>query len=175
MRCLFCVFRNKKNSVKCNFCDYYLEKNREMKSGLAYLENGFNRVFLECDAIEEKVGVITGFVFKRHKYSVDELLESGHMEKIDAFCAKIKDDVDRWEAAGKLSLRLKLLYNEKALEVRGRVDRLNYMVRERQPTFWERIAVFFQHIYHAVVRRLPLFVQGLLTNRKKKAINQVAA
>jgi hypothetical protein len=45
------------------------------------------------------------------------------------------------------------------------------MVQERQPTLWERIGGFLQRLYRLVLERLPLFVRGFLTFRKKKYIN----
>jgi hypothetical protein len=175
MRCLFCFFRSKRNSVKCQFCERYFEKSQDMQDGLAYLENGFDRVSHECDLIEEKTSIVVGFIFKRHKYSAEDLLQSEHMEKINSFASKIKADIDAWEAAGKLPFRVKMLYNEKVQEVRDRVAELNRMAKERRPTFWESIGGFFQRLYQLVIARLPMFVQGLITFKKRKAIEQQAA
>jgi len=175
MNCLFCIFRNKKKSLKCQFCDRFLEKSKELRDGLEYLERGFGRIFRECDFIEEKVNVIVGIIFRRHKYSAEDLLDSNHMEKIKSFCGKIKDDIDRWEAIGQLSLRVKMLYNDKAEEVRERVNEINVIVQERKPTFWERVGSFFAQLYQAVVEQLPLFARGFLIFRKAKLVgNKVA-
>jgi hypothetical protein len=146
-----------------------------MQDGLEYLENGFDRIFYECNIIEEKTNAVIGFLFlKRHKYSAEDLLQSDHMEKIKSFCGKIKADIDAWEAAGKLPLRIKMIYNEKVQEVRDRVEELNRNVKERQPTLWEKIGKCLKELYLSIVQRLPLYVQGFLTFKKQKGIGQAA-
>jgi len=172
MSCLLCVFRNRRRSFKCQFCKRFVEKSKELREGLEYLEKGFDRIFRECDLIEEKINVIVGIVFRRHRYSAEDLLDSDHMEKIKSFCGKIKDDIDRWEAVGRLPLRVEMHYNDKAEEVRERVNEISDMVRERRPTFWERIGGFLVGLYRSVVERLPLFVRGFLTFRKPKLVGR---
>jgi hypothetical protein len=105
---------------------------------------------------------------------VEDLLDSDHMEKIKSFCGKIKDDVSRWEAAGQLSLRLKDFYNEKAQQARDRVNGINQMIRERQPTLLERVGGFLRRLYRAIVERLPLFVRGFLTFKKRPMLDKAA-
>jgi hypothetical protein len=113
-------------------------------------------------------------VFRRHKYSADDLLNSNHLEKIDSICGKIKDDLNQWNAAGHLPLRVQDVYNENAQEVRERVAAITAMVRERELTLWERVDGFFRRLYEAVTRCLPLFIREFLTFNKRLSIGQAA-
>lgn len=175
MRCPMCKERIRKDAIKCRHCHSILDDSLNVRDGLSYLENGFAKIEEECDALEEKVNIVIGAVFKRHKYSADDLLGSGHIDKIKSFAGKIKDDVDRWEEAGQLSFRLRLLYNEKAQAVQARVSTINRMIQEREPTLWEKIGEAFTRLYKAILELLPLIVRRLLTSKKRKFFNTEVA
>jgi hypothetical protein len=174
MRCLFCKIRNKKNSVKCQFCEYYLESSREIREGIACLENVFAKINGEIDDLEEKVHIVIGLIFRRHKYTVEDLLDSKQMDRIKSLAEKIKDDVNRWESAGKFPYRLKMFYNENAESVQDRLRIINHTIQERKPTLWERVGGFFRRLYRAVVELLPTLFQRLLTGRKQQYFEKAA-
>jgi hypothetical protein len=170
--CFLCVFRRRRNSLKCQFCDRYLEKSKELQDGLSYLENGFDKISRELDSLEQKATAMCGFLFfRRHKFSAEDLMDSDQMERIKSIAGKIKDDVRRWEAAKKLQFRVKDFYNEKAAETQERVNNLNQMIQTRHPTLWERVGGFFRNLYRAIVERLPLFIRGALTFKKHGLLN----
>jgi len=173
MRCLFCGIRNKNKSLKCQSCDYFLNS-EEMQEGLNYLENGFERITEELNNLEQKVHLVIGLIFKRHKYTVDDLLDSAQFNRIKALAGKIKDDVSRWDTAGKFPYRLKALYNENAESVQGRIRQINRSILERKPTIWERVGGFFRRLYKFIVELLPVMVQRLLSGNKQKFLAKTA-
>jgi len=174
MKCLFCKIRNNKNSVKCQFCDYFLASSHEMRKTLAYLENGFGRINDELDDIEGKVNMVVGKIFKRHRYTAECLLDSSQMSRIKSLAGKIKDDVTQWDAAGKLPYRLKVFYNENAESVQNRLRMINQTIQDRNPTLWEKVGDFFRQLYKIVVELLPSIFQKLLFGQRPKVLGKAA-
>jgi len=174
MKCLFCKIRNRKNLVKCQFCDYFLASSQEMGKTLAYLENGFGRINEELDDIERKVNQVVGLVFRRHRYTVEGLLDSSQMNRIKSLAGKIKDDITRWDTAGKLPYRLKVFYNENAESVQNRMRMINQTIQDRNPTLWEKVGGFFRQLYRIVVELLPMIFQKLLFGQRPKALGKAA-
>jgi len=174
MKCLFCKIRNRKDSVKCQFCDYFLSSSSEMRRTLAYLENGFRKINEELDDIEKKVSQVVGLVFKRHRYTVEGLLDSSQMNRIKSLAGKIKDDIGQWDTAGKLPYRLKMYYNENAESVQNRLRAINQTIQDRNPTLWESVGGFFRQLYRIVVELLPMVFQRLLYGQKPKALGKAA-
>ena len=174
MRCLFCKIRNKKNSVKCQFCEYYFKSSREIWEGISCLENVFEKINGEIDDLEQKVHIVIGLIFRRHKYTAEDLLDSKQMDRIKSLAGKIKDDVSRWESAGKLPYRVKMVYNENAESVQERLRMINQTIQERKPTLWEKVGGFFRRLYRAVVELLPTLFQRLLSGRKQKCFEKAA-
>jgi len=174
MKCLFCKIRNRKDSVKCQFCDYFLTSSHEIRKTLAYLENGFVKINDELDDIERKVNQIVGLIFRRHRYTVESLLDSSQMNRIKSLAGKIKDDVGQWDTAGKLPYRLKIFYNENAESVQNRVRMINQTIQDRNPTLWEKVSGFFRQLYRIVVELLPMIFQRLLFGQRPKALDDAA-
>ena len=174
MKCLFCKIRNRKGSVRCQFCDYFLSSSHEIRKTLAYLENGFGKINDELDDIEGKVNMVVGLVFKRHRYTAEGLLDSSQMNRIKSLAGKIKDDVALWDNAGKLPYRLKIFYNENAESVQNRLKMINQTIQDRDPTLWEIVGGFFRQLYRILVELLPMIFQRLLFGQKPKAIEKAA-
>ena len=172
MKCLFCGIRKKMNLTKCKFCEHY--DSQEMLEGLGYLKNAFARIDNELDDLEGKVHVVIGSLFKRHKYSAEDLLDSLQMNRIKSLAGKIKDDVSLWESAGKLLYRMKIFYNDNTETVQNRLRMINQMIQERKPTLWESVGGFFRSLYRAIVELLPVICQTLLFGRKSKSIRYTA-
>jgi hypothetical protein len=160
--------------VKCKHCLSILDDSENAKDGLGYIRNGFARINDECDELEEKVSVIIGAIFKRHKYSVDCLLQSDHLTKIKSYAGKIKDDVERWEASNQLSFHNRLVYNENAQAIHDRVERIIAMIHQREPTLWEKIGGVFIRLWKLVIELLPLIVRKLLGGKKHKFVAKAA-
>ena len=145
-----------------------------MRDGLSYLESGFEKINGELADLERKVHLVIGLVFRRHKYTVDDLMDSDQMNRIQSFAGKIKDDVKRWEAAGKLPHRLKMLYNENAESVQERLRMINHAIQERKPAIWEKVGGFFRRLYRAIVELLPVICQRLIFGYKYKSVREAA-
>jgi len=173
MRCLFCKIRNKYKRLKCQSCNYFLNT-REIKEEFDYLENGFAKINDELDNLEEKVHIVIGIIFRHHRYTAEDLLDSKQMDRIKSLAGKIKDDINRWESAGKLSYRLKMFYNENAESVQDRLRMINQTIQYRKPTLWERVGGFFRRLYRAIVELLPALFQRLLIGRKQKYFEKAA-
>ena len=173
MRCLFCGFKNRNKLQKCQSCKYFLNSN-DMQEGLSYLESGFERIENELDNLEQKVHLVIGLIFKRHKYTSEDLQDSSQMDRIKSLAGKIKDDVSRWEAAGKFPYRLKMFYNENAELIQSRIRQINRSIQERKPTLWERIGGFLRKFYLAIVELLPVMFQRLLSGKNKIFLSKTA-
>jgi len=148
-------------------------ESQEMREGLGYLKNAFARINNELDDLEGKVHIVIGSVFKRHKYSAEDLLDSSQMNRIKSLAGKIKDDVSLWESAGKLPHRMKIFYNDNAESVQHRMSMINRMIQDRKPTLWESVGGFFHSLYRAIVELLPVICQTLLFGRRTKFIGYV--
>jgi hypothetical protein len=117
--------------------------------------------------LEKKINELTGAVLKRHVYTGDELLESEHFDKIESFSGKIKDDIERWGTAKKLSARIYSLYNENAREVHERLDRIIQKIANRKPTGWEKLCEVFIAFFRFIKEKiLPLIHLKFLTGPK---------
>jgi tetrahydromethanopterin S-methyltransferase subunit G len=147
-----------------------MESSKEMQEGFAYLENGFNKIDEELCELEQKIHVVTGFIFKRHKYTEQDIMDSAQMNRIKSLAGKIKDDVTRWDASGKFPYRLRILYNENAEMLQERLRMINQEIQERRPTLWERVGRFFRRLYRMVVELLPLLFQRLISGNKFKYV-----
>jgi len=174
MRCLLCVFQNKNNSEKCHSCDYYLNS-KEIRTGISYIEKGFGKINEELDNLEEKVHLVIGLVFKRHKYSAEDLTDSVQMDRIKSIAGKIKDDINNWQRAGKLKGFIKEFYNDYAQATQDRFNAINKNIRERKPTLWEQVGGFFRQLYKSIVELLPVIIQRLITSKKYKHIKETEA
>jgi hypothetical protein len=96
------------------------------------------------------------------------------MDRIKSFAGKIRDDVNRWETAGKLLYRLRMQYNENAEAVQNRVFMINQAIHDRKPTLWELIGRFFRRLYRSVVELLPKIFQKLIAGPKNKFLPKAA-
>jgi hypothetical protein len=143
-----------------------------MKDAAGFLENGFTRIGHELDLLEEKADNIAGAIFKRHKYSEENLLHSDHLDKVSSFSAKIKADLENWESANILPFKVQLLYNQHAQEVHDRLDEIIIKIKQRTPTVWEKVCNAFTHLYKVILECLLPLAGGKIAiafNRGKKA------
>jgi hypothetical protein len=97
------------------------------------------------------------------------------MNRIQSIAGKIKDDVSRWDSAGKLPYRLRTLYNENAESVQNRMREINLTIQERKPTLWEKVGGFFRHLYRMIVENLPVMIRHLLTGARERYLEKEAA
>jgi hypothetical protein len=133
---------------------------KDSEEGVEYLRTGFGKISDECDALEEKVNVLIGIVFVKHKYSVEALLESDHFSKIESFTGKIRSDFEAWADINKLSYRLEILYNHHVEALQARIDRIIAKIKQREPTIWEKVCSAFIRLSRILVEKLLPFIPG---------------
>ena len=166
VRCPYCKERIKKGAVRCKHCHSSIGTNTDSSnvndSNTDYLRNAFTKINAECDAIEDRINARTGFVFIKHQYSDDELLEA--TSRIESFVEKINDDFERWEASRKLSEDVKFAFNRKADELYRRLELMQTKIQQRNPTWWEKVCAVLKRIISLL---LPFLSFKLVTGSKQ--------
>ena len=99
----------------------------------------FRPIFRELKSLRRKINKKEGIIFTSHIYSIDELLNSTHHQKIDSFSQKIGDDVKNWYNKNKLTKMEEEVYYFKRKEIEQELDEINEEIEEREPTWWEKI------------------------------------
>jgi hypothetical protein len=170
IRCPYCKERIKKGAVRCKHCHSGIGQGGSSANddGVKYLQNGFNKINAECDAIEDRIKARTGLVFVKHQYSSDELYEAA--SRIESFVEKMSGDLEMWESENKLNQQIKLHFNRKAGEVYQRLESLHYAIEEREPTWWEKVCDVFKRILSKI---LPFLSFKMISG--KKAPKEIAA
>ena len=166
VRCPYCKERIRNGAIRCKHCHSSIGVNADSSDvndgNAGYLRNAFAKINTECDAIEKRINARTGFVFTKHQYSDDELLEAAC--RIESFVEKINDDFERWEAARKLSDDVKLAFNRKAGELYQRLEMMHKQIQLRNPTWWEKVCTVFKRIISFL---LPFVSFKLVTEKKQ--------
>jgi len=166
VRCPYCKERIRKGAIRCKHCHSSIGTNATGSDvndgGVSYLRSAFTKINTECDAIDKRINARTGFVFTKHQYSDDELFEAAG--RIESFVEKINDDLERWEAARKLSNDVKAAFSRKAGELYQRLEMMHTKIQLRSPTWWERICTVFKRI---ISKLLPLLSFKLVAGRKQ--------
>lgn len=120
--------------------------------------NKFKPVFREMEYVRVKVQQKQGlWIFKRHLYTVDELMTSPHFCKIDSILGKIGDDVSNWEKQRELSFFDKQIYGENRERVEEELHKLKKEIYERKPTWWENFRNALDEFIEVVMSKLPYF------------------
>ena len=109
----------------------------ENDQGFRYIQNGFAKINNEFDAIEEKMNMRTGFIFVTHQYSCEDLI--GAASRIESFIGKMGDDLEEWDDIGKLSQKERQLFERKAQESIDRLQSIQWLIENREPTWWENV------------------------------------
>ena len=99
----------------------------------------FRPVFRELKSLERKIDKKDGWFFIEHKYTIDELLESEHHQKINSYTDKIGDDIEKWFNQGRLNEIEEEMYYLKRSEVEDELEDINSRIEEREPTLWEEV------------------------------------
>ena len=129
----------------------------------------FTKVHLEIERLDGKVNEKSGFLFfKSHVYTIKELLDSPHHQKIFAITEKIGDDVESWYKAGRLSKSEEETYYAERDSVDDELHRVNASIEEREPTWWEVIKGPFTEFVEIILDNLPKeFQRSVLVNFKR--------
>lgn len=121
------------------------------------LEPKFNRVYREIDRLKSKVHKKSNFFFfKWHRYSIEDLLHSKHLQKVHSICGKIADDVRNWKLRERLSRKQRNAYHLHREKVERRLGKVEREIRNRRPTWLEQIVAVFKGVIRALVSALPM-------------------
>lgn len=110
----------------------------------------------EISRLKSKVNLKRkGFIFWKHVYSIEELVNSPHHRKIYAVCEKIGDDVMQWQKTGNLSDDELNAYQAGRDRIQRKYRRVNKEIEEREPTFLEKFLSLLEGFVASVARVLP--------------------
>ncbi|RLA69661.1 MAG: hypothetical protein DRG30_09955 [Epsilonproteobacteria bacterium] len=104
------------------------------------IESKFRKVHIELENLERKIYRKSGFLFfKSHIYTIEELMESPHHQKIFSITEKIGDDIENWFDAGKLTPKEESTYHTERDNIDEELHRIEMVIEDREPTWWEEI------------------------------------
>ncbi len=133
----------------------------------------FRPVFRELKYIERKIYKKEGWIFIEHKYTIEELLNSEHHNKIDSYTEKIGDDITRWFDAGKLGEVEEEHYYLKRTEVEDKLEDINYQIEDREPTWWEEVKYAMKEYIVVVMDHMPEELRRTLLSNLKGAMKML--
>lgn len=114
----------------------------------------------ELERLSLKIHIQKGsWLFRKHVYSVEELLESEHYNKIYAVCEKIGDDVYNWYLNDKLSEEGRETYEKEREGIRRKLVALHKDIQDRKPTGWENFLSIFEGFVVIVMKVIPTFAK----------------
>ena len=148
----------------------------ETESHIEYelvFERKFKRIEKEIDFLRTEIGLIQGgWIFSRHDYTAQELLESRRWEKIFSISEKISDDVLNWVRRGNFTTEGQETYRRRRDRVAQKLRGVNKAIKERQPTGWEMCLAVFQDAAKIVMRILPTTANLIKLARKALSSRQ---
>jgi hypothetical protein len=122
----------------------------------------FRRVFRELDNLKTKICLKEGIFFKKHVFSLDDLLRSEHHDKIYSITEKIGSDAAGWARNGRLSPEAEADYFHFRDMVDSELDHINRLIITRNPTWWEKCRNALESFAQVIMKNLPLIVKQLL-------------
>ncbi|GHU26270.1 hypothetical protein FACS1894164_17150 [Spirochaetia bacterium] len=144
------------------------QKKENIEEDHSYLKAAFLKINDNIDDLFEMKDQIKGFlIFKTHKYSVEQLLNSTQYRRIKSYIGKIEDDIQRWKQAGELTFSLRNTYNVNRDLLIDRLEDLEEAIENREPTWWESVQNFFIKILAFIAEHLPALWNGLMIVAEK--------
>ena len=163
MKCKFCLEEIAASSEVCKYCGKQLNSDKSEKfQERDYLEAAFRRIDKKIDELLLKKDEIKGLIFKRHKYTAEELLNSPEYDRIKSLIEKINDDITNWKNSNRLSLSTRNIYNTNRDLLETRLIDTENKIRNREPTWWENVKRFFTKFIQFVIEKLPKLWNGLM-------------
>jgi hypothetical protein len=139
--------------------------NNSMTSSL--ITKAYDKLNEEIKQLRTKINQQGGlFIFKKHKYTIDELLESPHHNKIYATTEKLGSDIQNLHINGKLSKDEKRLYDSIRRIIEGQLREVNSEILRREPTWIEKIRKIFDGFIEMVMNNLPIIPANRLNEQK---------
>jgi hypothetical protein len=146
-------------------------------SAFRSIENARKAVFREIKYIREKLDQksIDFLFFKKHKYTLEELLDSPHHKKIDSITNKLGSDIQNWHDRGTLLDDERDFYYRVRDEIDEELHNVNLEILQRKPEFLDRIEIALNEFVKLVMKNLPIFqafsftglIKGILDAVKK--------
>ena len=133
-----------------------------MDDKIRIMQSKFKIAYRECDYLEDKIFKKDGVIFKTHRYSISDLMDSPHHSKINAVTQKIGSDISYWEMSGKLSAREKEAYHIERENIDDTLHQINRNIQNREPTLWEEISKVAEEFVGKIMNNLPM-LRELLT------------
>jgi len=116
----------------------------------------FKKVYRELDSLNAKIDVQDGwFLFKSHRYTIEELLESSNHQRILTISAKIGDDIQNWKKNNNLDSEEEESYFAHRENIEDILHELNLKIEDREPTLWEHVQVSLETFTSFVMENLP--------------------
>ncbi len=115
----------------------------------------FRPVDRELNSIKKKTHKTEGWLFVTHVYTIDELLNSEHHEKINSYTDKIGDDITRWYDQGKLSREEEGIYYSERDKVEIDLEDINDKIKSREPLWWEKVKGAMQGYIIIIMDNMP--------------------
>ncbi|HEY9069043.1 MAG TPA: hypothetical protein VIV61_02240 [Candidatus Ozemobacteraceae bacterium] len=109
-------------------------------------EAKFRIVYKEIRIMREKADDIAGWLFTRHRYTDQELLESEHLVKLDSYFRKIDDDASNLFCSGNSPEIAKSIYYDLRKQAAKDISELKNSLSSRPLTWWERILSIFKSL-----------------------------
>jgi hypothetical protein len=129
----------------------------------ADLSTWFDKIFQRISSVQEKIHQKEGLFFKKHTYSQEELRNLRDYDAIFSMTETIGENLRQWEKRKRLDEDTQQFYSQKREYVSSRLDRINQMIAERTPTFWERVKGQFEGLHKAIMQNLPTIIQVVIT------------
>jgi len=126
----------------------------------------FRKVAYELDYLEIKIDQVEGIIFKNHRYSQAELLDSPHHRRIDSITRKIGDDASHWYAKGSLSEQGLAVYDEKREDIDERLHHINILIENRLPTWWESVKGGLNDFAVKIAQNMPKIKRFLIESAR---------
>lgn len=127
-----------------------------MEDTTIVIANKFSAAEREIERLQSKIRLQRGaWIFKQHIYSVRDLLESEHCNKIYAICEKIGDDVLHWYQNSAISEDGKDTYRKGRERIQRKLRAVNKEIEERAPTVWESFMSIFEDFVVLVSKTMP--------------------
>ena len=120
------------------------------------MQRKFKPAHSELDKLENKIFKTRGFIITWHVYSIEDLLQSTHHQKLYAITAQTGTDISNWNEAGNLSSEEREAYFRERETLEARLLELNQAIAEREPTWWESVKEIFVDFNFMLISNLPI-------------------
>ncbi|MGK7872541.1 MAG: hypothetical protein AB4426_04290, partial [Xenococcaceae cyanobacterium] len=125
----------------------------------------FRPAFREIERLENRIYQQDSLlIFKWHRYTIDELINSEHHYKIDSITRKIGDDATVWYKRGEMPQDGQIIYENKKFDLEEALHKVNLQIERRRPTLWEQATGVFNEFVQRVMHNLPELIRTPLEN-----------